>query len=215
MSTDIYGACEVCYHGVWITNDLPVFKTLKFDCKDVMITNPISHNIYSYDAFSLLANVRNYEFDTPIKPISEPKGLPEDICSTTIGYLSNGHSSSYVTLSELEKYDDWDHQCITDMYMYEADYLEYKKTGQIRLWFKGGNTSDYMVMSPGEYELFKGVPSLTIQDVQYIIFFKNYSFGSLRDDLGWFITEVMEPMRTLIPDGGTSEDVRLVFDFDC
>jgi len=56
----------------------------------------------NYDLFAVLAGVRNY---AEIRPIAEPKGVPEDSCIEirTISDEANGdgHSHSWLTLREL------------------------------------------------------------------------------------------------------------------
>lgn len=72
----------------------------------------------SYSLFSLLADVRN---DGTIEPISEPKGLPDDL-SPEIQKLSDewgidGHSHSYFTLGDLLDVDwtgSMGSKCVTD-----------------------------------------------------------------------------------------------------
>ena len=44
--------------------------------------------------------------------------------------------------------------------------------------------------------------------------------GNLHDEAyrecaSWFYDKTMEGLRRLIPDGGTEDDVRIVFEFDC
>lgn len=76
----------------------------------------LNHDAYdigrNYATFAMLANVRNgYGFagvktGEPITPISEPRGLPEDVCAE-IREISDdwdvdAHSHSYFTLAELD-----------------------------------------------------------------------------------------------------------------
>lgn len=72
-------------------------------------TNPLCDEPWqerNYLLFSILANVRNY-WDK-LKPISEPKGIPEDASDDTKKWLEEAdHSFSYLTLEELEKFK-WD-----------------------------------------------------------------------------------------------------------
>ena len=58
----------------------------------------------SYELFSVLAGVRN---DLNIKPIAEPRGLPEDVTSIMRDWFVDygGHSPSYVTLKEMKNFD--------------------------------------------------------------------------------------------------------------
>ena len=59
-----------------------------------------------YELFAVLAGVRN-SYD--LKPISEPKGLPENVSRIFSAYAehwnSDGHSASWVDLVEMKGYD--------------------------------------------------------------------------------------------------------------
>lgn len=69
------------------------------------------HEFYdnrNYYLYSILADVRNYGLDR-IKPICEPRGVPED-ASSSYKYMvdrwnGDGHSHSYFTLTELLEID--------------------------------------------------------------------------------------------------------------
>lgn len=70
-----------------------------------------------YNLFSALAGVRSQSFNNPSEPISYPKGIPDDCDKLTRKeydrYSSDAHSASYLTLSELKKYDwsKWGQTC--------------------------------------------------------------------------------------------------------
>jgi hypothetical protein len=66
----------------------------------------------SYDMFGILADVRNY---VNAKPISEPKGLPDDLSATVKQAAElygewDGFSFSYLTQKEIADYD-WNQVC--------------------------------------------------------------------------------------------------------
>lgn len=67
----------------------------------------------NYSTFSILAGVRS-SFN--VKPISEPKGIPEDISKETKESIerwnADGHSHSYLTLKELDTFDLTDYKKI-------------------------------------------------------------------------------------------------------
>ena len=112
MGCDIHVCCErKNYEGKWINCDHfkfnPYFDS-DSDGDDEEIDKwwivPIFDD-RNYALFATLADVRNYGY---IKPISEPRGLPEDIHYITKeladSWGDDGHSHSYYTLKELMDY---------------------------------------------------------------------------------------------------------------
>jgi hypothetical protein len=93
MGCDIHAHTEVKINGVWHH-----YSTL--------------HIRASYALFSRMANVRN---DMPgrghIDPISEPRGLPEDISFITKFdndlWGTDGHSNSWLSGAEMEGLEAW------------------------------------------------------------------------------------------------------------
>lgn len=97
MGADIHGVVQTRYGNKWATE-----SEIEYGRR--------------YWLFSALANVRNYN---GITPISEPRGLPEDLelddedcvpCfSARDGRVWLGdHSHSWFTLKELKEWDGWD-----------------------------------------------------------------------------------------------------------
>lgn len=88
MGCDIHTNVEVKNNGIW--------ENINFEPFDWR----------SYNMYALLADVRN---DGSIKPMFEPRGLPNDVSLDIYeehkewGY--DAHSSSYLTLRELTEYD--------------------------------------------------------------------------------------------------------------
>ena len=72
---------------------------------------PEEFEIRNYSTFSILAGVRS-SFN--VKPISEPKGIPEDVSKETKESIEwwngDGHSHSYLTLKELDTFDLTDYK---------------------------------------------------------------------------------------------------------
>ena len=62
----------------------------------------------NYSLFAKLANVRNYG---NIVPISEPKGLPEDVSflvrKEREDFDTDGHSDSWIGIEEIKTLEDW------------------------------------------------------------------------------------------------------------
>ena len=86
--------------------DIHSFAEVKCKNKWVQIEGLEPFDWRSYSMFAFLAGVRNYDH---CEPISEPRGIPEDI-SDNIKEMDidndwNLHSSSYLTLKELLDFD--------------------------------------------------------------------------------------------------------------
>ena len=108
MGCDIHICCErKNYKGEWINCDYfklnPYFDN-NDDEEDKWWIVPIFKD-RNYELFATLADVRNRGY---ITPISEPRGLPDDVHYITKALSDSwgdiGHSHSYYTLRELEDY---------------------------------------------------------------------------------------------------------------
>ena len=106
MGCDIHLHTEVFKDGTWRCLD-DIVKNPDFgeEFESEYYVREYFIKLYrNYELFALLANVRNYgSFKN--KPISEPKGLPNDV-SDNVGIESekwgiDGHSHSYHTLADL------------------------------------------------------------------------------------------------------------------
>lgn len=86
------------------------------------------YNGRNYSLFSVLANVRNYDYN--IKPIDDPRGLPDDVSETIKIRASDperdGHSYTWLTLDEIVKYG-WKQTYSLYGFVDEKDYLEWKQ----------------------------------------------------------------------------------------
>lgn len=110
MGCDIHVCCErKTYEGKWVNCDhFKLNPYFDVDGDDEEIDKwwivPIFDD-RNYALFATLADVRNYGY---IKPISEPRGLPDDIHYITKeladSWGNDGHSHSYYTLKELMDY---------------------------------------------------------------------------------------------------------------
>ncbi len=98
MGCDIHGFVEIKRNDKWKLSDVEIPEDR------------------SYDTFAILAGVRNY---VNAIPISEPKGLPEDLSEESknddnIQHLEywqegDGHSFSWLTLKEILDYN-WEQE---------------------------------------------------------------------------------------------------------
>lgn len=103
MGCDIHAFVEIKNAGKWQRMDTPVFVADKwtqehFDMEK--IDRPFDFR--SYALFGWLANVRNY---SQIKPLSNPKGLPENVSDEVLAihrkWGVDAHFPSYHSLSDL------------------------------------------------------------------------------------------------------------------
>lgn len=91
MGCDMHAHVEVKKDGVWHHYNAPWIQR-------------------HYALFAKMAGVRHYEGDG-IEPISEPKGVPDDITIVTQLDLKSwgcdAHSHSYLTRDEIEQLSGW------------------------------------------------------------------------------------------------------------
>ena len=109
MGCDIHVHIEalqsIDQHKVWVNVDHWKIDHYKESDSGFNIV-PIYRN-RDYHLFSVLANVRNY---SDMKPICNPRGLPEDVSDHTKKesdlWNGDGHSHSWFTLKELLDYKE-------------------------------------------------------------------------------------------------------------
>ena len=244
MGTDIHMACEVRRNGKWELVTDRMFRNCWYRpdseyswAKEEYTNIPYSNRCYNL--FAILADVRNgYGFagcktgDT-FNPISMPKGYPEDMCdelkrdidryadynslagisAVRAGILSDEHSASWLTLKELLDYD-WDQMHRNYGYVSENTYREFiMKKQHPDCWSGGVGGRDIVRLSEDDMAaLIRGAyPREEGKQYYTSCYFKGRTY---RDSSGGFYDDVIPVLKTLIPDGGTAEDVRLVFDFD-
>lgn len=84
-----------CDIHIWAEGKLPTHTITRLTSRD---------EPRIYNAFAFLAGVRNY---ADIKPLSEPRGIPQDCPANLRRYLLDSyfHSHSWFTLAELNSVD--------------------------------------------------------------------------------------------------------------
>lgn len=224
MGTDIHMACEIRRDGKWCTLKERVFKNAWF--REDSDYEPFTHEFTEvpydsrcYNLFGMLADVRNgtgfagCRIGEPFVPISKPKGLPKDMCKDTDEYISHEHTASYLTLTELERYA-WTRLHRNYGVVEEGQYRDYV--------MRGNNPEDWCgdVCGPGivylkepeMVDLIMGKRERKPGETYYTAcYFKPKTYAECS---GGFYDEVIPVLRSLVPAGGTSDDVRIVFDFD-
>lgn len=199
MGCDIHCYVEVKKDGNWKFN-----KELDLD--------------RNYNLFACLADVRNCRGFAGCKtgdgftPLSGPKDLPVD-CSDKVrkesyGWSGDGHSHSYLTLSELLNKDYWENNIVTLQGIVNTEeYKYFKKNGIPQSYCEVICGKNVRVISNEEMEynirigLDDGLEYYTI--VKWEESYKN-AVGS------YFVDEILPELNKL----GNPEDVRIVFWFD-
>ena len=109
MGTDIHAAIECFNGGRWQAHLFPNKYFGKWDDeKPETARLDIDRN---YDAFAILANVRNGRgfagcvTSEPFQFMSDRRGVPDDISDEAKAALSGEHSATYVTLAEMLAFD--------------------------------------------------------------------------------------------------------------
>lgn len=110
MGCDIHAAIEIKNGHGWEAVTFPNKYFGKYDDEPEKTASlDFGRN---YDAFAILANVRNgcgfagVDTGDGFIPISEPRGLPDDVSECAVNTaLTGDHSASFVTLPELLAYD--------------------------------------------------------------------------------------------------------------
>lgn len=184
----------------------------------------------NYRVFALLGNVRNgsgfagvYTHDE-IPYIQDNRGRPDDITPEAEAKLSDEHSDGWVTLQELKDYD-YDLTFTEGGVVSEPDYIKSMTTGQPPETWSGMVTGkDIVVLQPGEFaklfvspvELFQGLSAKRSPHYdptkKYLVHHKWNR--KLRGEVAVIPDQWIPYLEKLIPKGGTTDDVRVVFDFD-
>lgn len=134
------------------------------DDQEWMMNEPLDSR--NYTLFAVLANVRNY--DGGMTPIADPKGIPEDasaeVKSFSDSYGADGHSHTWLTLSEFDDYNFDDDVTYTGIVsesqyarMVDEGYPDNPYSGP-ESWAGGiGGGNGIQVFTPESYEKWRAV----------------------------------------------------------
>lgn len=225
MGTDISMYAEVRRNKQWMKVG-DVFKNGWYREKDEVDewNRPYTDHPYdsrNYDLFAILADVRNgrgfagcktsYGFN----PISEPKGLPNDITEEVKDKLDNyGHSYSYFTLKELKEYD-WEQTVVHVGVITEEQYVKMKETKENPTCWSGMvSGKDIVVVSADTMDKILSKSIDRNINVKYYVQ-TDFEPVTYKDCCMGFYEDTMSDLEKLIPENGTDEDVRIIFAFDC
>ena len=223
MGTDINMIAEVRRNGVWELSTAKVFKNPWYDpvsdkkwAMDEYVSKPDTSR--NYDLFAILAGVRNGEgfagcrIGERFKPIAKLKGYPDDMSKNNV--LFGDEYGSWLTLRELHEYD-WEQLHRKYGYVYEDTYRDYVMQGKQPNCYCGdvGGYNIVKLTEPEMVDLINGeYPRDESKRYYTACYFSPITYRECAD---WFYDETMEGLRRLIPDSGTEDDVRIVFEFDC
>ena len=210
MGTDIFSACEVRKNGKWTYNRKKIFPL--WDDKKTNI--PIIYR--DYNLFAVLANVRNgvgfagVTTGDEFNYIDEPRGLPDGISDAAKKKLfQGGYGESWYTLTELKNFN-WLQLHKT---LGVVSYDEYEKTAAIgerpNSWCSWVGGKDVIIVDESQFPL-----KQMKKDKLYYVSCE-FPAETYDAECGYFYSETIPILESLIPVGGTSDDVRIVFNFDC
>lgn len=162
----------------------------------------------NYVLFAFLAGIRN-RFD--IKPIDEPRGYPEDISKETQNDLqdlwdSDGHSTSWFTLEELQN-ADWE-QKFRQGGVVPADVYEYLKdiNEPPKIYSQGISGKGIVQLTEEEWQKLSWDEKTN--GTRWYIYM--YWDMTVKEACSEFIENAMEQLKKI----GDPKDIRFIFTFD-
>jgi len=219
MGTDIHLYVEVRRDGKWEsadtwTPDEYSFNEMWVDWKNKFYNTP------NYVLFGVLAGVRGREDP---KPISEPKGLPDDMSEPLAKYAREHfeHTGSWLTLRELMEYD-WTQNVTNQGYVALPAYVDWKVSGyrdsptESCIAYFGGMRHDVtMEVADAIVESIKALPNwkdkqTAIEGVDKSGMVSAFWTRPLYRECSEFLAECLPRLWRL----GSPDDVRIVFWFD-
>lgn len=191
MGCDIHSFAEVKTNGKWLRLEEPKFENYG----DEKRTEPFGWR--SYSIFGFLADVRNYSH---CKPISKPKGLPQDseYLNTKLdepqnySYYGYDNGTAYTNKGEIEC--DADYHSLSWLSLKELLDFDYEQT----FWDRRISRTTIM---PNGGKLIDGAALAEEGEGQTITYREHLGEGFFKD---------LDVLKTL----GQPEDVRVVFWFD-
>jgi hypothetical protein len=182
----------------------------------------------SYDTFAILADVRNgrelagVATGDGFEPISEPRGLPDDMDPATKEFLSDEHSQSWLTLQELLDFD-WEQTTFRRGYVGPNQFRTFLEKGSPDSWSRGVGGSSVRVVTNEEMQakiaadptLVGGKDLLGRHGADGNAYYTMVEWKvSYKQAASIFYTESIPALQRLAAEVGGPENVRIVFDFD-
>lgn len=224
MGCDIHLFVEKRENGVWVPVDNWKPSEDYPGSLDVDYEEGFYHG-RCYTLFSVLADVRNESGKYRIKPICEPKGLPDDVTEPVKAcWDCDGHSHSWHTLADLLAYD-WTQTLHDEGWLSAVEFYDWNRWDRQRGEVPGGWCES--VGGGGTKHISEEAMKMAIQAVQECHPEKNYIKAQVAEALPltychceWSVTlykmcqgflggAIWKLLRV-----GKPEDVRIVFWFD-
>lgn len=197
MGCDIHDVLQVNKNGKW--------DTIAFDM----------FNNRNYSLFALLADVRNGE-SSPIKPISEQKGLPSDfeIDDEYHGrHWMGEHSFSFYTLAELKRWltENTEIKITMKVFVPFTEYVRCKQENDTPCYLCGGVGGEEIIILTEQQAEDALNGKYALNHVKN--YFVDYTFEiNLIDAVG--IKILIEEIEKIVGTEVAPENVRYVFGFD-
>lgn len=202
---EIIGVCADSDHeiDIWIEGD---------DQRKFLSREPYQGR--NYHLFAILADVRNGrgfagdEISKPWNVIAPPRGFPIDLSPETVEWVATyEHTPSYHTLAQLQDFD-WDQpQGQEHGVVDEESYKKLLETGERPSeWSSSISGPGIRIINDFEYPAKRGEDERLYIRTSWPLSYQE----AVGED--WF--RAMEEIEALIPEGGTADDVRMVFYFD-
>jgi hypothetical protein len=179
--------------------------------------NELFYENRNYDAFAILANVRNGRGFAGVKTgdgfniISEPKGFPTDMSPEVADWAERvEHTPSWLTLKELIDFN-WNQTTRHEGWMKLDIYKNWDKTKSPDDYCGGvsGRNIEHILMIEAD-QLLKDPSKIDPKKEYYV----NISFNeSYIESFGSYYTELIPKMKEVAPNNDPSK-IRMVFYFD-
>lgn len=216
MGCDIHCFAEVKKNGNWekvgsVFKD-PSYDWYKENYKELpYYVKEFTDSPYdgrNYALFSMLANVRNH-YD--IVPISNPKGLPDDISNDVKAeyaiWHDDSHSRSWLTVRELKEYD-WKNQVANYNGWLNVDEYKAFTSGEKNFGY-AGDVGGRCVIKLSKEQMDRKISQNSFEEnLSYYVYCEWTQF--YYQDAEFFVDEVIPELESL----GEPDDVRIVFWFD-
>jgi hypothetical protein len=229
MGCDIHCYGERRVNGAWEVFDGPLSSWSRYERKheeeddegNVIATRRIPLPVYSgrnYALFTILAGVRDYG-PRESKRIADPRGVPDDASADYLFIVESwgvdGHSHSWLTLRELAAWpwgEKFKRKGLVDAYYY-AEWKARDFRDDPLSWCE--SASGKLVSRAVMEKHIEGKDRADLRgamlDGPYVRMTWEVARASAAPD---FVNETLHYLHRFVPEGGTLDDVRIVFLFD-